>query len=111
MSRYRKFTTIKNDLDFYSKQISARNKKSISMFRPRPLGELKERLLQTINTNKEVWSEGTNLYKLAYNYYGDQDLWWVIGMFNNKPTDAHWQVGDEVLIPTPVSKILEALDL
>tara|TARA_Y100001972_G_C7472566_1_gene240545 strand:+ start:47 stop:373 length:327 start_codon:yes stop_codon:yes gene_type:complete len=48
---------------------------------------------------KHVWSYGNTLYRLSYLYYGTYDFWWVIGIVNNKPTDAHYEYGDEVIIP------------
>lgn len=46
-----------------------------------------------------VWSHGDKLYKLAHRFYGDKKLFWIIGLFNNKPTDAHYTYGDVVYIP------------
>ena len=48
---------------------------------------------------RHVWSHGDKLYKLAYKYFDDKDLFWIIGLYNNKPTDAHYKYGDEVFIP------------
>ena len=58
---------------------------------------------------EHVWSYGDNLIKLAQIYYGASDYWWTIGFINNKPTDAHFKIGDIVLIPRSVSPIVEAL--
>jgi hypothetical protein len=48
---------------------------------------------------EHVWSHGDKLYKLANKYYGNKDMFWMIGLFNNKPTDGHYKYGDVVLIP------------
>lgn len=48
---------------------------------------------------EHIWSRGDRLYKLSYNYYGDKNSFWLIGLFNNKPTDADYQYGDIVKIP------------
>jgi len=58
---------------------------------------------------EHVWSYGDNLIKLAQTYYGARDYWWTIGFVNNKPTDAHFKIGDIVLIPRNPSLIVEAL--
>ena len=42
---------------------------------------------------------GDKLYKFAHEYYGDPNLWWVIAWYNNKPTDAHFKLGETVYIP------------
>jgi hypothetical protein len=111
MSRYRKYQKVKNDLDYYSKQLDARDVKLIRQYRPRPFGPLPEDIQRTLTNRVETWSIETKLYKLSQKYYGSPDLWWVIGYYNNKPTDANWTPGDEVIIPLPVNRILKALGL
>lgn len=56
-----------------------------------------------------VWSSGDNLRRLAFNFYGDGDLWWVLGLVNQKPTDGHWKIGDEMLVPLSPYALSEAL--
>ena len=51
------------------------------------------------NIVEHIWSHGDKLYKLAHKYYGDRNLFWLIGLYNNKPTDAHYRYGDVVFIP------------
>jgi hypothetical protein len=34
-------------------------------------------------------------------------MWWVIGWFNKKPAESDLKIGDKVLIPMPLEKILE----
>jgi len=48
---------------------------------------------------EHVWSHGDKLYKLAHHYYGNSGFFWIIAMFNNKPTDADYNYGDVILIP------------
>lgn len=48
---------------------------------------------------EHIWSHGDKLYKLADKYFGDRNLFWLIGLFNNKPTDSHFKYGDIVFIP------------
>ena len=43
-----------------------------------------------ISTVKMVWKRGDRLYKFSEIYYSNPELWWVIGLYNNKPTDAHF---------------------
>jgi|14_taG_2_1085336.scaffolds.fasta_scaffold02044_2 hypothetical protein len=58
-------------------------------------------------TRTVIWQRNTRLFKLAFEFYGDSKLWWIIGWFNQKPTDSHFSVGDEVLIPFPLDEIYE----
>ena len=53
-----------------------------------------------ISVREHVWSHGDKLYKLAQTYFGNRDFFWLIGLLNNKPTDAHYTYGDIVFIPT-----------
>lgn len=50
---------------------------------------------------KYIWQSNDRLYRLAQNYYNDPKLWWVIAHANQKPTDAHFTPGDEIIIPEP----------
>lgn len=53
-----------------------------------------------------VWKTGDRYHKLADEYYGDGKNWWIIAKFNQKPTEAHLQIGDIIQIPTPLDLIL-----
>ena len=63
-----------------------------------------DRLLTKI---EHVWAHGDKLWKLAQRHYGDASFWWVIAWYNLKPTDAHYSIGDRVLVPKPLKKILK----
>lgn len=111
MFRYKNYELIDNDSSFYSKQRKARSKNKITQYRLRTLGSLPDSIRNQLIITEIVWKVDTKLYKLADGFYGDPDLWWLIGYYNNKPTDANWAVGDKVLIPTPPRIILEFLDI
>ena len=57
---------------------------------------------------EHVWSYGDTLAKLAYRYYGSYQYWWVIAFVNKKPTDSHYTIGDELIIPE-APETIEAL--
>ena len=109
MSRYRRYQILKNDLEYYSKQLDARDVKQIRQYRPKPFGQIPDRVLRNLSVQQDTWSINTKLYKLSEKYYGAPDFWWVIGYFNNKPTDADWKPGDEILIPQPLQRILRVV--
>ena len=67
---------------------------------------LTEEFLQTLEYTEAVWQSNTKLWKLSEAYYGDPGYWWVIALFNNKPTDAHFNLGDILVIPTPLERVL-----
>ena len=55
---------------------------------------------------KHIWKVGDKYWKLACEHYGDSSLWWLIAWYNQKPTEAHVKLGDVVVIPKPLDKIL-----
>jgi hypothetical protein len=109
MSRYRKYRTKTTDSSFYSKQLNRRDIKSLEHYELKSFGSISDEDKRRLRITTTFWSAGTSLTKLADQYYGDQNLWWIIGFYNNKPIDANWQMGDKVLIPTPLQTILQIL--
>lgn len=63
-------------------------------------------IFQEYGVEEHVWSHGDKLYKLAYRYFGDRNLFWIIGLFNNKPTDSPYSYGDVVYIPNDFIKFI-----
>ena len=58
---------------------------------------------------EHIWSRGDRLYKLAHQYYDDKELFWVISLFNKKPTDGDYKYGDIVYIPANLSDFLREI--
>ena len=63
--------------------------------------------LPGITSERVRWQPGDRLDKLSGFYYGNSTYWWVIARYNQKPTDAHFKVGDLVFIPMPLEAALE----
>ena len=63
----------------------------------------------TITDVKHVWRTGDRYYKLADHYYGRPQYWWVIALYNNKPTEGHVRLGDMIRVPLPLEKYLRYL--
>jgi hypothetical protein len=53
-----------------------------------------------------IWGVQDRFYKLANEYYNDPTMWWVIGLYNQKPTEFHLSPGDVIYIPTPLDSVL-----
>ena len=51
----------------------------------------------------------TRMDKLSQQYYGNSEYWWVIGLFNGKPTDAHMEMGDIIKIPFPILSVYRSM--
>ena len=63
----------------------------------------------TLDRVGHIWSTGDRLFKLAHQYYGKSELWWIIAWYNERPTDSHYEIGDIVYIPLPLDRILKYL--
>tara|TARA_R100000808_G_scaffold20174_1_gene43686 strand:+ start:1275 stop:1613 length:339 start_codon:yes stop_codon:yes gene_type:complete len=66
--------------------------------------------MANITQSQHVWKAGDRYYKLAIKYYGSAQYWWVIALFNQKPTEADVKMGDLINIPLPLEAILRVYD-
>ncbi len=48
----------------------------------------------------------SNHGKLSTKFYGDPKYWWIIAWYNKKPSESLLNIGDKVLIPFPLDRIL-----
>lgn len=64
-----------------------------------------------IRTISQVWKRGDKLSKYAEKYYTDPELWWIIALYNNKPTDAHFKIGDIFYIPTDLNNFFQYVEI
>jgi nucleoid-associated protein YgaU len=62
--------------------------------------------MTNFNTIAHIWKTGDRYFKLAEEYYSDPALWWIIALYNQKPTEFHLNLGDVVYIPVPLETIL-----
>ena len=105
MPRYNR-TRATNDSELYRNMRKDRGiNEGITQYRLKVFGSSAKSL--RIRTTKHTWSMGDRLFKLSYTYYGTYDLWWVIALWNGKPTDAHYSYGDVVEIPVDPSLIIK----
>ena len=88
----------------YKEILDKRGLKKVKKTTPVPRLKSKERV--SLDRIRHTWTVGDRLYKLAAEYYGDPEMWWLIGWYNQKPTEAHFKIGDTVLIPLPWEDIL-----
>jgi len=65
-----------------------------------------EEFLEQITVATHIFSVGDKLSKIAFEYYGDAKLWWVLAWFNDKPTDFDCKIGDIIRIPEPLKEVL-----
>ena len=107
--RYDNRRTIKVLKDYYKTLLDQRNLKELTIFKTPTLAHPTSAQVDYLNLIRHTWSTGDRFYKLAHKHYGDQELWWVIAFFNQKPTESHLSLGDTVLIPLNLDLMLEIL--
>jgi nucleoid-associated protein YgaU len=111
VSRYTNATRTNNDSDFYSPLTQKRGLKSIRQMQTVVIKnpQIFERI--ALSTDTHIWKYGDRFYKLAFNYYGDPNLWWVIAWYNGYPTEANVKLGDVLEIPLNLEETIQALGL
>lgn len=111
MSRYTNVTRTNDDSDFYSPLTQKRGLKSIQQMQTVVIKnpQIFERI--ALSTDTHIWKYGDRFYKLAFNYYGDPNLWWVIAWYNGYPTEANVKLGDVLEIPLNLEETIQALGL
>jgi hypothetical protein len=106
VSRYQSRTYFRNIDSLYQEKLRNRDLPFIKMFTTPVLTYPSAEQISNLVVQKEIWAIGSSYSKLASQYYGDAELWWVIGWFNKKPTEFLMSVGDTVSIPLPLERIL-----
>ena len=61
---------------------------------------------QNMNVSTINWTATSKLYNLAHQFYGDSSLWWIIAWYNQKPTEAHFSIGDIIHVPNNYTQIM-----
>ena len=110
-SRYSNRAIFKTSNPLYAKDLKKRGLKYFRYFETPRFVQLTVDDLRDIERVGHTWSLGDRYYKLAVQYYGDAELWWIIAWFNGKPTEAHIKIGDTIKIPMPLWKIRSALEV
>ena len=64
-----------------------------------------------LTIESRVWTVGEKYFKLADEFYGNPEYWWIIAWFNQKPLETDFIPGDIVNIPMPVERVLEILNV
>lgn len=105
-SRYKTRKTATNNSPQYSSIFENRGVSKIRQFMTGKFTYPTSEQIKTLSLKNHLWKTGDRFYKLAYQYYSDPSYWWVIALFNQKPTEADLQYGDVIKIPLPLEKIL-----
>lgn len=62
-----------------------------------------------ISERTHIWKTGDRYSKLASLHYNSPEYWWIIAYYNQAPTEGHLKVGDVIIIPTPLDRLLAIL--
>ncbi len=109
MSRYLDRLKGVNRNKMYQKTFEDRQVEEIKQYRTPVISYQKDEELKRIEYIVHTWHYGDMFYKLADKHYGDPKLWWVIAQFNQKPTEGHMEIGDQIKIPFPLARVLKML--
>ena len=109
MSRYSRRRKAVNSNKMYQKTFEKRQVEQVTQYRTPVMSYPTEEDLKRIEYIVHTWHYGDQFYKLANKHYGDPKLWWVIAQFNQKPTEGHMEIGEEIRIPFPLARVLKML--
>tara|TARA_Y100001970_G_scaffold262079_1_gene345863 strand:- start:449 stop:787 length:339 start_codon:yes stop_codon:yes gene_type:complete len=109
-ARYSNRRIVLNDDDLYSKARAERKVRRMRQYVTAEMVYPTISQIQEMTRVKHIWTTGDRYYKLATQYYGRPDHWWIIAFYNQRPTEADVKLGDIIYIPLPLEQILRALE-
>lgn len=98
MAIYKDTKYSNNTSDLYKKMREERGVKKLYQMRTKIFDKVD---IASLDLIKYIWKKDDNLFKLANRFYSNKNYWWLIAYVNNKPTDAHFEIGEEILVPNP----------
>lgn len=108
-SRYTSRKIINNNNDLYRQKLLDKGTTSVVQYDSPTFVYPSSEEIRGLDIINHIWKQGDSFEKLAFAYYKDSNYWWIIPMFNQKPTEQHFTVGDNVYIPLPIYEILTLL--
>lgn len=107
ISRYKRQNIIKNNDVDYKKVFKSRfGNLGLIQYKTTTFRMPTDEELLRVQYATKTWALGQRLYKMAAEYYGDSQYWWIIALFNNISTEAELEFGDVIKIPIPLSTTL-----
>tara|TARA_R110002124_G_scaffold275886_3_gene446507 strand:- start:149 stop:490 length:342 start_codon:yes stop_codon:yes gene_type:complete len=108
-SRYAGRKIVRNVSKIYEKMINKKGVQHIDQYKTPRLKHPAAAERATLTRVKHVWKVGDRYWKLSSEHYGTPKYWWVIGWYNQKPTENMLNVGDSIIIPKPLEQVLDLL--
>ena len=97
--RNRSRTTFFNNENLYDEFFDKKNKKGFIQYSSPNFNEVTQEQKDELATHSYTWKTGDRFYKLAFEFYGKSEYWWIIALFNNTPTESHVKRGDIISVP------------
>jgi nucleoid-associated protein YgaU len=98
---------VSNENNMYKKYLDrTRGLKFMTQFRTPKFKYPTEQQLREISYTTYTWGVGDRFYKLANQFYGDPEKWWIIAMFNQTPTEAFVKAGHTIYIPDDLDEVI-----
>jgi len=105
--RYDNDDLVSNTNEMYKTYLKrTRNLNKMVHYRTQAFGYPDISQMKTISSLPYRWSIGDRFYKLANTFFGDAELWWIIAMFNQTPTEAFVRAGDIIYVPSDLDQVL-----
>jgi|TARA_R100001129_G_scaffold123497_1_gene86159 hypothetical protein len=95
-----------NDRELYDDILTRKRVQAIRQYSTLNLTPFRANLDNKIQEINHIWKTGDRYFKLASQYYGRPELWWIIAFYNQKPTEGHVMKGDLIKVPTPIELVL-----
>lgn len=74
-----------------------------------PLLKLTQQQKRDIIELKYIWKLGDRYSKLSSIHYGNPSYWWIIAYYNQKPIENMVALGDIIIIPKPLDRMITLL--
>tara|TARA_S200002703_G_scaffold160012_1_gene176045 strand:- start:630 stop:974 length:345 start_codon:yes stop_codon:yes gene_type:complete len=96
-----------NDNELYEEFIEDRGLTSIRQYRTPRYPVLTPQFRRQTLTIEHTWKQGDKFYKLAYEYYNDPTLWWIIAWYNQAPNEGILKLGRTVYVPSDPNRMIK----
>jgi nucleoid-associated protein YgaU len=106
MGRYDNRRIVRNQELSYADMLQKRGVSYIDQYDTAVVNRIVVNKYLPIDRVQHVWTQGDRLWKLADKYYADSTYWWLIAWYNGKPTENHFQLGENINVPVPLDRVL-----
>jgi nucleoid-associated protein YgaU len=93
----------------YKKKHKKRGVSTVEHYETPEMTIIEQDILDSIDVYEYVWKQGDCFWRIAEDFYGVPENWWMIAEFNRTPTEAHLRVGQIIRIPVNLNDLLELL--